>query len=102
MKEGVRTAGIKVLTKNVFGYCCVFRYQSQPVPLVSVEEVNQWVENATNGHITNFLENIHHDVVVMLMNAMYFKGETFRQRLLSMPTSTVVIVKKKSVFYLLD
>lgn len=54
------------------------------------------MENATNGHITNFLENIHHDVVVMLMNAMYFKGETFRQRLLSMPTSTVVIVKKKT------
>uniref|UniRef100_A0A671VGU4 Serpin domain-containing protein n=2 Tax=Sparus aurata TaxID=8175 RepID=A0A671VGU4_SPAAU len=51
------------------------RYQSQPVPLVSVEEVNQWVENATNGHIPNFLESIPHDVVLMLMNAVYFKGE---------------------------
>ncbi|XP_040906670.1 alpha-2-antiplasmin [Toxotes jaculatrix] len=51
------------------------RYQSQPVPLVSVEEVNQWVENVTNGHIPNFLESIPHDVVLMLMNAVYFKGE---------------------------
>ncbi|XP_070773981.1 alpha-2-antiplasmin [Enoplosus armatus] len=51
------------------------RYRSQPVPLVSVEEVNQWVENATNGHIPNFLESIPHDVVLILMNAVYFKGE---------------------------
>ncbi|TKS83421.1 Alpha-2-antiplasmin [Collichthys lucidus] len=51
------------------------RYQSQPVPLLSVDEVNQWVENATNGHIPNFLESIPHDVVLMLMNAVYFKGE---------------------------
>ncbi|KAM6984541.1 alpha-2-antiplasmin [Tautogolabrus adspersus] len=51
------------------------RYKSQPVPLVDVDEVNQWVENATNGHIPNFLESIPHDVVLMLMNAVYFKGE---------------------------
>ncbi|XP_058483817.1 alpha-2-antiplasmin [Solea solea] len=51
------------------------RYRSQPVPLVSVEEVNQWVEDATHGHIPNFLETIPHDVVLMLMNAVYFKGE---------------------------
>ncbi|KAF3705461.1 Alpha-2-antiplasmin [Channa argus] len=51
------------------------RYKSQPVPLVSVEEVNQWVENVTNGHIPNFLESIPHEVVLMLMNAVYFKGE---------------------------
>ncbi|KAM4545876.1 alpha-2-antiplasmin [Odontesthes bonariensis] len=51
------------------------RYRSRPVPLVSVEEVNQWVENVTNGHISQFLESIPHDVVLMLMNAVYFKGE---------------------------
>ncbi|XP_019966206.1 alpha-2-antiplasmin [Paralichthys olivaceus] len=51
------------------------RYRSKPVPLVSVDEVNQWVENATNGHIPNFLESIPHDVVLMLINAVYFKGE---------------------------
>uniref|UniRef100_H3CN12 Serpin domain-containing protein n=1 Tax=Tetraodon nigroviridis TaxID=99883 RepID=H3CN12_TETNG len=51
------------------------RYQSRPVPLVSVEEVNHWIENATNGHISNFLESIPHNVMLMLMNAVYFKGE---------------------------
>lgn len=59
---------------------CFFRYQSQPVPLVSVEKVNQWVENVTNGHIPNFLESIPHDVVLMLMNAVYFKGDPFHQK----------------------
>ncbi|XP_015254763.1 PREDICTED: alpha-2-antiplasmin-like [Cyprinodon variegatus] len=51
------------------------RYRSRPFPLVSVDEVNQWVENVTNGHIPNFLESIPHDVVLMLMNGVYFKGE---------------------------
>ncbi|XP_070700063.1 alpha-2-antiplasmin [Pempheris klunzingeri] len=68
------------------------RYQSQPVPLVSVEEVNQWVENATNGHISNFLESIPHGVVLMLMNAVYFKGE-WQTRFDPLATS-------KGVFYL--
>lgn len=60
--------------------CDYFRYQSQPVPLVSVEEVNQWVENVTKGYIPNFLESIPHEVVLMLMNAVYFKGEPFYQK----------------------
>ncbi|XP_071362402.1 alpha-2-antiplasmin-like [Trachinotus anak] len=68
------------------------RYQSQPVPLGSVEEVNQWVENITNGHIPNFLESIPHDVVLMLMNAVYFKGEW--------QTRFDPLVTSKGVFYL--
>lgn len=81
------------------GKRCVFpsplpRYQSRPVPLVSVEEVNQWVENVTNGHIPNFLESIPRDVVLMLTNAMYFKGEPFHQRPLSM-VIYIIIVKTR-------
>ncbi|XP_029375556.1 alpha-2-antiplasmin [Echeneis naucrates] len=68
------------------------RYQSLPVPLVSVEEVNQWVENVTKGHIPNFLESIPHDVVLMLMNAVYFKGEW--------QTQFDPSVTSKGVFYL--
>lgn len=63
----------------------LIRYQSRPVPLVSVEEVNQWVENATNGHISKFLESIPTDVVLMLMNAVYFKGEPSDQKRKSCP-----------------
>ncbi|XP_061595128.1 alpha-2-antiplasmin isoform X2 [Cololabis saira] len=68
------------------------RYQSQPVPLVSVEEVNQWVENITNGHISNFLESIPDDVVLMLMNAVYFKGQW--------QTQFDPLATTKGVFYL--
>lgn len=68
------------------------RYQSRPVPLVSVEEVNQWVENATNGLISNFLDSIPHDVVLMLMNAVYFKGEW--------QTQFDPLATSKGVFYL--
>ncbi|XP_068587841.1 alpha-2-antiplasmin [Cebidichthys violaceus] len=68
------------------------RYQSSPVPLVSVKEVNQWVENATNGHVPNFLESIPHDVVLMLANAVYFKGEW--------QTRFDPLVTSKGVFYL--
>lgn len=68
------------------------RYRSQPVPLTSVEEVNHWVGNATHGHIPNFLERIPHNVVLMLINAVYFKGE-WQTRFDSQATS-------KGVFYL--
>ncbi|XP_029303455.1 LOW QUALITY PROTEIN: alpha-2-antiplasmin [Cottoperca gobio] len=70
------------------------RYQSSPVPLVSVEDVNQWVENATNGHISNFMESIPHNVVLMLMNAVYFKG--------AWQTQFDPLVTSKGAFYLDD
>ncbi|XP_027887345.1 alpha-2-antiplasmin [Xiphophorus couchianus] len=68
------------------------RYRSQPFPLVSVDEVNQWVENVTNGNIPNFLESIPHDVVLMLINGVYFKGEW--------KTQFDPQVTSKGVFYL--
>ncbi|KAM4620587.1 alpha-2-antiplasmin [Polymixia lowei] len=68
------------------------RYRSMPAPLVSVEDVNQWVSNATSGRVADFLENIPHDVVLMLINAVYFKGE-WQTRFDPQATS-------KGVFYL--
>ncbi|KAM7373886.1 hypothetical protein PAMP_006576 [Pampus punctatissimus] len=68
------------------------RYQSRPVPLPSVEEVNHWVDNVTNGHIPNFLESIPHGVVLMLINAIYFKGEW--------QTQFDPLLTSKGVFYL--
>lgn len=50
-------------------------YRSEPAPLTSVEEVNRWVEEVTQGHLTQFLPSIPPSVVVMLLNALYFKGE---------------------------
>ncbi|KAI4889892.1 hypothetical protein NFI96_023913 [Prochilodus magdalenae] len=50
-------------------------FKSAPTPLTSVEEVNQWVKGATNGHINNFLSSLPPSVVLMLINAVHFKGE---------------------------
>ncbi|XP_018586099.1 alpha-2-antiplasmin-like [Scleropages formosus] len=50
-------------------------YSSEPAPLVGLEEINQWVENATHGQITKFLSSLPLDVVLMLVNAVHFKGE---------------------------
>lgn len=74
---GVRRLRFTFKSTAYFLVCfvCVFiRYRSSPAPLVSVEEVNQWVEKATNGQIANFMESIPHNVVLMLINAMHFKG----------------------------
>ncbi|XP_017348050.1 alpha-2-antiplasmin [Ictalurus punctatus] len=50
-------------------------FRSAPTPLTSVEEVNQWVEEATDDHIKNFLSILPPSVVLMLINAVHFKGE---------------------------
>ncbi|XP_023646745.1 alpha-2-antiplasmin-like [Paramormyrops kingsleyae] len=50
-------------------------YSSEPAPLVGLEEVNQWVENATQGRVTRFLSSLPVNVVLMLVNAVHFKGE---------------------------
>ena len=59
------------------------RYRTSPAPLVSVEDVNQWVKNATSGHIVNFMESVPHDVVLMLINAVHFKGSDRLEQLVS-------------------
>ncbi|KAK2827038.1 hypothetical protein Q7C36_017964 [Tachysurus vachellii] len=50
-------------------------FRSEPTPLTSVDEVNQWVEEATDDHIKNFLSVLPPNVVLMLVNAVHFKGE---------------------------
>ncbi|KAJ8386223.1 hypothetical protein AAFF_G00175430 [Aldrovandia affinis] len=50
-------------------------YDSEPVPLAGVEEINQWVEKATDGHMTDILTSLPADLVILLINAVHFKGE---------------------------
>lgn len=40
----------------------------------SVDVINQWVEESTNGRIDSILDEIAQDAVLYLMNAIYFKG----------------------------
>ena len=37
--------------------------------------INQWASDHTNGKIKKILDTIHPDLVMLLMNALYFKGD---------------------------
>ncbi|XP_028818660.1 serpin peptidase inhibitor, clade F (alpha-2 antiplasmin, pigment epithelium derived factor), member 2b [Denticeps clupeoides] len=50
-------------------------YNSKPEVFPGVEEVNEWVKKATNGHVTDLLTNVPPELVLMLINAVHYKGE---------------------------
>ncbi|XP_041665129.1 serpin peptidase inhibitor, clade F (alpha-2 antiplasmin, pigment epithelium derived factor), member 2b [Cheilinus undulatus] len=50
-------------------------YDSEPAVLESLEQINNWVEKATNGMMTDFLPALPPNLLVMLINAVHFKGE---------------------------
>ncbi|XDV32251.1 hypothetical protein PO909_003114 [Leuciscus waleckii] len=50
-------------------------YDSEPATLTDVNEINEWVKKATNGHISEFLSSLPSSTVMMLINAMHYKGE---------------------------
>ncbi|KAM3934094.1 alpha-2-antiplasmin [Leptodactylus fuscus] len=54
-------------------------YRTKPANLLenmqqNVEDINKWVKEATRGKIPNFLSTIPANVVLMLLNAIHFKG----------------------------
>lgn len=65
--------GFKV--KEDFAKESLNMYKSDTVPFVSLEELNTWVEEATKGTITNFLSSLPADFIIMLINAVHFKGQ---------------------------
>ncbi|XP_058269302.1 serpin peptidase inhibitor, clade F (alpha-2 antiplasmin, pigment epithelium derived factor), member 2b [Hemibagrus wyckioides] len=50
-------------------------YDSKPAALTDLEEINEWVEKSTNGHVTDFLSSLPPNLVMMLINAVHYKGE---------------------------
>lgn len=50
-------------------------YDSEPATLTDVNEINEWVKKATNGHILDFLSSLPTSTVMMLINAMHYKGQ---------------------------
>ncbi|KAJ8267217.1 hypothetical protein GJAV_G00139890 [Gymnothorax javanicus] len=63
------------LVKPDFIYQSLRMYDSEPAMLAGLEEINQWVKKATDGHMTDFLSALPENLVLMLINAVYFKGE---------------------------
>ncbi|KAL0973220.1 hypothetical protein UPYG_G00200510 [Umbra pygmaea] len=52
-----------------------YLYESEPVSFTGVDEVNEWVEKATNGKVTEFMSSVPPNLLLMLINAVHFKGE---------------------------
>ena len=58
--------------KDEFKQICT-QYNTSYFLLESVEQVNNYVSEHTNGKITNFIDSID-DTIFMIINALYFKG----------------------------
>lgn len=52
-------------------------YDSEPAVLESLQQINDWVNNATNGRMTDFLSALPPNMLLLLINAVHFKGKTF-------------------------
>lgn len=50
-------------------------YDSEPATLTDISDINEWVKKATNGHISEFLSSLPLSTVMMLINAMHYKGQ---------------------------
>ncbi|KAK2847443.1 hypothetical protein Q5P01_010442 [Channa striata] len=50
-------------------------YESEPAVLESVQQINDWVEKATQGKITEILSALPANLLLVLINAIHFKGE---------------------------
>ncbi|GLD53411.1 alpha-2-antiplasmin-like protein [Lates japonicus] len=50
-------------------------YDSEPAVLESLQQINEWVEKETQGKMTDFLSALPPNVLLMLINAVHFKGE---------------------------
>ena len=51
------------------------KYFAPIEPLVSVEQVNNWCSNKTHGKIDKILEVLEPNTLMIILNAVYFKGE---------------------------
>lgn len=48
---------------------------SEPFDATTVRKINQWASDNTQGKIEQVIDNINSDLVMFLMNALYFKGD---------------------------
>ena len=53
------------------------KYLSPIKKLESVEQVNEWCKNKTHGKIEKILDKLDDNTLILILNAVYFKGEWF-------------------------
>ena len=51
------------------------KYLAPIEPLISVEQVNNWCKNKTHGKIDKILDELDPNALMVILNAVYFKGE---------------------------
>ena len=51
------------------------KYLAPIEPLESVEQVNEWCKNKTHGKIDKILDKLDDFTLILILNAVYFKGE---------------------------
>ena len=59
--------------KDKFKEVCT-QYNTSYLKLESAEQVNNYVNNHTNGKIKNIIDSIDNITLMMIINALYFKG----------------------------
>ena len=55
------------------------KYLAPIEPLINVEQVNNWCKNKTHGKINKILDRLEPYTLMILLNAVYFKGEWERK-----------------------
>jgi serpin B len=53
------------------------KYLAPIEPLENVEQVNEWCKNKTHGKIDKILDKLDDFTLILILNAVYFKGEWF-------------------------
>ena len=51
------------------------KYEAPVEKLISLEQVNGWCKKKTHGKIDKILDSLGNDVIMILINAVYFKGD---------------------------
>ena len=55
------------------------KYLAPLEPLVSTEQVNGWCSNKTHGKIDKIINELSDETIMLILNAVYFKGEWVSQ-----------------------
>jgi serpin B len=67
----VKQAFINILTNYYDAESESFDINDSTAP----DRINDWIENKTNGLITEMIEKLEDNTVMLLINAIYFKGK---------------------------
>ena len=65
----------KLVPLNEFTKIVKDNYNSEILPLKNVNQVNKWCEKKTHGKINKIIESLDPMTYMIILNAVYFKGE---------------------------